>query len=410
MRITLVTHYYPPEVNAPAQRAFDHARFWTQAGCKVTILTAQPSHPYGRVYDGYANATSEEVVDGVRIVRLKTVLGANSGRVRRSMNYASFLQAVYANAWRARDADVVISTSPQFFCGLSGRAVAAAAHAPWVLEIRDVWPESIIAVGAAKPSLATSALSALADIAYSQCDRIISVSPGFARHFRDRGVPDEKVSLVPNGIDFSADLKQASFDDFPALASLRGRTIAAYVGTLGMAHGVSTILEAAAHLKENKRLGFLLVGSGAERNALIAKRDALGLDNIVILDQLPRSEIERLFALVGICIVHLKKQDVFKTVIPTKLLEGMAMAKPVALGVGGVARDILEAANGGLSFEPENALGLVKTLLSLAGDTAAARAMGESGRSHVRANYNRQTLAMRYLGVLEDVRQRWSDR
>lgn len=410
MRITLVTHYYPPEVNAPAQRAYDHARFWSEAGCQVTIITAQPSHPYGRLYDGYRNQTVDQLENGVRVIRLKTILSANSGTIRRSINYTSFLQAVQANAWRARDSDIVISTSPQFFCGLAGKAVAKAARAPWVLEIRDIWPESIIAVGAAKPSLATSALTALADRAYRQCDRIVSVSPGFAEHFRSRNVPADKVALIPNGINVSPAPSGASFDDFPALGGLRGRMIAAYVGTFGMAHGVGTILDAAAVLKDDARIGFLLVGSGAERDALVAKRDALGLDNVAILDQMPREAIGRLFGLVDVSLVHLKKQKVFQTVIPTKLLEGMAMAKPVALGVEGVAREILEAAGGGQAFEPENADALVGVLRNLAAEPEAARRMGASGQAFVRSHYDRRALATRYLDVLRDVRSGWTSR
>lgn len=403
MHIVLVTHYYPPEVNAPAQRASDHARVWVDNGHDVTIVTAQPSHPYGRVYDGFSNVTEETRHEGIRVLRLKTKLGANAGTVGRTLNYASFYAAARANAGRIGKADVVISTSPQFFCGLAGRGISRACKAKWILEIRDIWPESIIAVGAAKPSLATQALTGMADRAYRDCDKIVSVSPGFAAHFNNRGVPSGKVALVPNGIHTDTEPRAGTLDDFPKLARLRGRYLAAYVGTFGMAHGLSTVLDAAQCLKDNPHIGIILAGSGAERDRIASRIVDDALENVVLLDQLSREAVNKLWSLVDASLVHLKRQDVFRTVIPTKLLEGMAMAKPIALGVEGVAADILQAAGGGRAFPPEDPGALADVLTSFAADTEMSVAMGQSGQSYVRREFDRRAMALRYLDLVADV-------
>lgn len=410
MKIHLVTHYYPPEVNAPAQRASDHARYWARAGHDVSIVTAQPSHPYGKLYEGHANRTEVSWQESVRVVRLKTILGANSGKVRRSLNYASFLHAVRSNLRLIGPCDVVISTSPQFFCGLSGKSVANAARAPWVLEIRDIWPDSIVAVGAAKASLATNVLSALADRAYRQCDRIVSVSPGFAAHFEERGVAPQKISLIPNGVKIETTPMAATLQDFPELAPIAGRFIAAYIGTFGMAHSVKTLLQAAALLKTDPHIGLLLVGSGAERDNLISYQNEHKLSNVVILDQQTRDRVAKLFALSSASIIHLKKQDVFKAVIPTKLLEGMAMGQPILNGVDGVARNIVERAGSGITFEPENPEALAEALRRLAADQGAARAFGEAGRLFVQKEFDREAMANRYLEVLSETIQRFRRR
>jgi glycosyltransferase involved in cell wall biosynthesis len=403
MRIVLVTHYYPPEVNAPAQRACDHARIWRDEGHEVTVVTAQPSHPYGRLYDGYDNRTEVSTTDGIRVVRLKTLLGANAGQVRRSLNYLSFMLAVQRNVARVGKADVVISTSPQFLCGLSGETIAKRTGAPWVLEVRDIWPESIVAVGASRPSAMTRSLTTLADRAYRRCDLIVSASPGFADHFGARGVPEDKVALVPNGSDTAAVPAPATFDDFPELAPIAGRFIAAYIGTFGMAHNLATLLEAAELLKDDPRIGILLVGSGAERDALVETCDDRKFGNVVILDQQPRERIRQLYSLCAANIVHLKKQEVFRTVIPTKLLEAMAMGKPVLLGVQGIARQILETAEAGLTFEPENADELAGAIRELAENPARATRLGMAGARFARKEYDREVMARRYLDRLQNL-------
>ena len=275
-------------------------------GHKVTVVTAAPSHPYGRVYDGYENQTREETIDGIRVLRLKTTLGANAGIAKRAINYASFLLAVTLNAGRIGKADVVVSTSPHFLSGLAGYPASRRAKAKWILEIRDIWPESIVAVGAAKPGFLVGALSALADWAYRTSDKIVSVSPAFSSHFNSRNIAGSKVAVIPNGVHTDIVPGASELSDFPDLAPLQGRFIAAYVGTFGMAHSAGTIVEAAALLKDDTRIGFLLVGSGAERDTLRARVETLQLPNLVMLDQQPRDVINRLWNIIDASIVHLR--------------------------------------------------------------------------------------------------------
>ena len=401
MHIVLLTHYFPPEVNAPAQRAYDHAKAWTAAGCKVTIVTAAPSHPYGRLYEGYRNETVEQTVDGLQVLRLRTLLAANAGMAKRSLNYLSYLIAATLHRGRLADADVVVSTSPQLFCGLAGYPVSRRARAPWVLEIRDIWPESIVAVGAARGGLLLGALARLAGWAYRTCDLLVSVSPGFARHFAENGVDASKILLAPNGVDVALTCPPAAPDEFPELRKLQGRFIAAYVGTFGLAHGLTTLLETANLLRDDPTIGFVLVGAGAEREKLAKAAAAMALPNLVLLDQQPRERIARLWSLVDASIVHLKDQPVFNTVIPTKLLEGMVMGKPVLLGVRGQARDIVEAADCGVAFTPEDPQACADAVRSLTSDRELAAQKGARGRRYVCEHFDRQAIALRYLEALE---------
>lgn len=403
MHIALITHYYPPEVNAPAQRAIDHAEAWIDSGHSVTIITAIPSHPYGIAYDGYENKTTEYLENGIRILRLKTLLGANSGKFNRIKNYISFLMAVALNIRRIGPIDCVISTSPQFFCGLAGTMVKRKYKVPWILEIRDVWPDSIVAVGAAKPSLLTNFIGAVAKWAYYNADHIVSVSPGFTKHFQAYGVPEEKITLIPNGITTSLVATDCSLEHFPELHKFEGRTIAAFIGTLGMAHGLETIVEAAKLLQHNNSIGLLLVGSGAQSEQINNSINESNLSNIIVLEQQPRDRILKLWSMVSISIVHLRKNDVFKSVIPTKLLEAMAMSTPVVLGVEGTAADILSQAEGGLCIEPENSEQLANAIEKLSLDRSLATKMAVSGRRHVVDHFDRTQMANKYIQLLNNL-------
>lgn len=403
MHIALITHYYPPEVNAPAQRAFDHAQAWLKAGHSVTIVTAAPSHPYGVVYKGFKNETSENLEGTVRVLRLKTLLGKNSGTFNRIKNYLSFFLAVALNVKKIGPIDCVISTSPQFFCGLAGAVVKRAMGVPWIFEIRDIWPDSIVAVGAAKPNLMTSIVGRMAKWAYRRADHIVSVSPGFSDHFRAYEVPEEKITLIPNGITVGLAPTQCNWNEFPELENHDGKFTAAFIGTLGMAHGLDTIIGAAKLLQENANIGFLLVGSGAQKQHLESSINDSGLNNITVLDQQPRDRILKLWSLVSVSIVHLKKNDVFKSVIPTKLLEAMAMSKPVVLGVEGTAASIVNEAECGICIEPENSEQLASSIVALSINPELVLEMAENGRRHVLGNFDRIQMAHRYLELIKQL-------
>lgn len=403
MRILLLTHYYPPEVNAPAQRAAHHANEWVKAGHQVTVVTAAPSHPYGIVYDGYKNKYFESVVDGVRVVRMRTYLGANSGFAKRTINYLSYFSSTLFNIRKFREHDIVISSSPQFFCGLSGIIVKKFHKIPWILEIRDIWPDSILAVGAANVGFTTKMVSLLARWAYKASDAVVSVSPGFNEHFDTYGVDKNKLHTIPNGI-YPDSLQRNNIDLIPReMKQFDGRFIAAFIGTLGMAHGLTTILTAAKLLKKNKNIGILLVGSGADYESLVKTKSDLQLDNVVILGQQSRERVAEIWNSVSASIVHLKKNDTFKTVIPTKLLEGMAMKRPVILGVEGTAKSILESANAGISIEPENAEELAKAVTTLASDSKLGEFYAENGYRYVIEHFNRAKMANQYIVIMQSL-------
>ena len=201
MHILLFSHYFPPEVNAPATRTFEHCRRWVAAGHQVTVVTCAPNCPNGIVFDGYRNSwRCEERVEGIRVIRVWTFLAANRGFLRRIANYLSYMVSATLYAVWLKNVDVVVATSPQFFCGWAGVLCRWVRRWPFVLEIRDIWPESIVTVGAMKRSRIIRLLEWLERRMYRAANHIVTVGSGYRRQLLDRGVPADKVSVIPNGV------------------------------------------------------------------------------------------------------------------------------------------------------------------------------------------------------------------
>ena len=405
MHILFLCHYFPPEVNAPASRTYENAKRWVRAGHKVTVLTCHPSHPGGVVYPGFKNSVHAwEEKDGIRVLRVGTYLSANKGFVKRTANYVSFMLSAMAQCWRVKDVDLVVSTSPQFFCGMGGYFVSRFKGCPWVLEIRDLWPESIIAVGAIKNRRVIKALEGIESFLYRKADHIISLTNAFKRHIMGRGIAAEKINVVTNG----ADLERYS----PGERMNEARTelrlgedvfLASYIGTHGMAHGLGTIMRAAKRLENEPGIRFLLVGDGAEREKLLREKEALGLHNVIMLGQQPKERMPEFLAASDACLVLLIKSELFKTVLPSKIFEAMAMKRPIILGVEGESRELLEEGGCGLCIEPENDQELAEAVLRLAREPVLTAALGDRGAEFVARRFDREVLAMAYLGVLEEV-------
>ena len=405
MRILALSHYYPPEVNAPASRLSEHASIWREAGHEVTVVTCAPNHPAGQLYPGYRNRLwQEETVDGIRVIRLWTYLAANEGFLPRIANYLTYLFSVLVWMWRLPRADIVMSTSPQFFCGLAGWFLKRDKR-PWVLEIRDLWPESIVTVGAMKRGAVIRAIEKVEAFAYRKADLVVSVTDGFVPHIRAHRAKGP-IAVIKNGVDLSRFASDpAAADAFRAEHGLTGKFVASYVGTHGLAHGLQAVIAAAERLRDRDDIAFLMVGGGAQRETIKTIRDAKGLTNIVMLGQLPKAAMPAVWGASDAALVLLKRVDTFKTVIPSKMFEAMALGVPMILGVEGEAKALMEAGGAGIAITPEDDAELATAILRLADDRALGRQIGASARAFVRAQFDRESLAHAYLAEFEALRR-----
>lgn len=402
MHILFLTHYFPPEVNAPASRTYENAKRWIKEGHKVTVITCAPNHPNGVIYAGYKNLLWQwHELDGISILRVKTYLSANKGFAKRILNYLSYMVSAIVFCCLVKKADVVVSTSPQFFCGLAGYFVSRIKRRPWVLEIRDLWPESIIAVGAVTNRKVIDLLEGLETWMYRKADRVIALTNAFKRHIANRGVNPERIAVITNGADLEQFQLLPKENGFRKEHGLTGKFVVSYVGTHGMAHGLDTIFQTAENMKVHQDVVFMLVGDGAERERLLQRKEEVGLGNIIMLPQQKKEKMPEIIAASDVCMVLLKKTDLFKTVIPSKIFEAMAMERPIILGVEGESKEIIQEGACGLCIEPENAKALADAVLKLFENSDLAAELGRNGKSFVAKRYDREKLALEYLELLE---------
>lgn len=406
LRILFLTDNFPPEVNAPASRTHEHCREWVRAGHQVTVVTTAPNFPTGRVFPGYSNRLyTREELDGIEVVRVWSYVSANEGFLKRTLDYVSFaLMAVLVSVF-SRRFDVVVGTSPQFFTACAAWALGFLRRCPYVFELRDLWPESIRAVGAMKEGLVLDLLEKLELFLYRHAAAVISVTHAFKTDLIRRGVDADKIHVVTNGADLTRFAPRPRDAALEAQLGLKDRFVVGYVGTHGMAHALGTALDAAAIVEEGTdadRIRFLFLGDGAEKAALKARAADMGLSNVIFVDTVPKSEVARYWSLLDVSLVHLKREPLFETVIPSKLFECMAMGIPVLHGVRGESADIVLRDQVGEVFTPEDAPELAAAASRLAHDKAALEGMAARGVVAARG-YDRSALAARMLEILKSV-------
>ncbi len=399
MKILFLTDNFPPETNAPASRTFDHCREWVKAGSKVTVITCAPNFPTGKVYDGYKNRLyQKECIEGIEVIRVWSYITANEGFFKRTLDFISFSISSFI-AGLFQQFDIIVATSPQFFTALSGRTLSFFKRKPWIMEVRDLWPESIKTVGAMKDNFIIKYFEWEELRCYKSAKKIIVVTDSFKERLIDRGVPKSKIYVIKNGVNKSLFYPCPKDEKLIDELMLKGKKIVGYIGTHGMAHRLDFILHCAKAL-EASNYQFLLIGNGAEKNNLIKLKDELHLSNVTLLDPIPKDEVKRYISILDIALINLKKSNLFKTVIPSKIFENAAMGIPILMGVDGEARCIIESFNAGIAFEPENISDFISKIAKFDDDVYYKKC--KNGCFELAESFDRTTLANKMLQIITD--------
>lgn len=405
MRILYLSQYFPPEMGAPAARVSELAARWVERGHEVCVLTGFPNHPTGVIPPEYrGRAFQRERWRGVEVLRTWVYAAPNKGVLKRGLAYGSFAGSSVLLGGLAREvrrADVVLATSPQFLCALSGYALARAWRVPYALEIRDLWPQSIVEVGALpERHPAVTGLRLLERFVYREADLLVGVTDSFAQIWRAQGVDPDKIRVIKNGVDLQLFRPDVDGSAMRAELGLGDRFVVGYIGTIGMAHGLGTLLDVAERLRAHEDIVFALVGDGAERVALEAQARARGLDNVRFCGVLPRARIPEVLAATDLAVVMLRDTPLFETVLPSKLFEIMGSSRPLALAVGGEARALVEQAGAGYTLPPQDVPAMTDAILRAQSHPDEARARARAGRAYVEQHFDRRVLADRYLDEL----------
>ena len=401
MKILFITDNFPPEVNAPATRTFEHCKEWVQNGAEVTIITCTPNFPHGHVYEGYTNKLYQtEMIEGIRVIRVWSYITTNSGFLKRVLDYMSFaFMAFWVGLFQKYD--VIIATSPQFFTTWAAWGIAKIKRKPWIFELRDIWPESIKTVGAMKESRVLDILEKIELALYRSSDKVIAVTDAFKANLISRGIDESKIEVVTNGANM--DLFSPREKDKALLEELHleNKFIIGYLGTHGLAHSLDFIVNSISKITD-KNIHFLFVGDGAMKETIVKLAKESSLTNITFLDPISKDEMPRYLSIIDISLAPLKRSENFKTVIPSKIFEASAMGKPTLLGVEGQAQEIIEKYHAGLCFIPENKDDFLEKVLLLKNDIELYKNCVE-GCSVLATAYNRKKLAEKMLQILKKI-------
>jgi glycosyltransferase involved in cell wall biosynthesis len=405
MNILFLADNFSPERNAQASRVYERACYWIRWGHQVTVITCAPNFPEGKLFPGYRNRWWQvETIDGIRVVRVKTFIAPNAGAVLRILDFLSFMVTAFFAGLFERRPDVVAATSPQFFAAVAGCVLALLRRRPFVLEVSDLWPDSIVATGAMRRNLGLRMLERLEMLLYRRAGRIVALTSSFKRNMANRGVDETKIQVVINGVDLNRYAPRSRDAEFAAGCSLPpDELIIGYIGTHGMAHALTNVLDA-AELTRNQGVRFLFVGAGAERNQLVAEAGRRGLSNVTFVAAQPKERMPSVWSVCDVALVHLKNSPLFETVIPSKIFEAMGVGKPILLASpDGEASRIVRSENIGLCVPAQQPNDLAAAALWLRENPELLRRF--SARSLAAAPaYSRERQARDMLAVLREAK------
>jgi len=401
MKLLFLTDNFPPESNAPASRTYEHCKEWTNQGMEVTVITCAPNFPYGKTYEGYKNKLYQtEIIDGIKVIRVWTYMTENKGVVKRIADYMSYAFGAFIAGLFIKT-DLIVATSPQLFTTLGGCALATVKRKPWIFELRDLWPEGIKDHGAIKKTYLLDFLTKMELCLYRRATHVVTVTKGLKENLSGRGINPEKIDIVTNGANMELFNPQEKDAQLLKSLALEDKFIVGYIGTHGMAHGLEFIMESIQEIR-NKKIHFLLVGTGAKKEATVAKAKELKLTNVTFLDPVAKSEVNRYISIIDVALVPLTKTVIHASLIPSKIFESAAMQKPMLLGVEGEAREIVEHYNAGISFEPENKKEFLEALDAISSSTEKYAELQE-GCTKLAEAFNRKNLAKNMFDILEKV-------
>jgi colanic acid biosynthesis glycosyl transferase WcaI len=403
MRILYLSQYFPPEVGATQTRAYEMASHLVRCGHQVTMVTEVPNHPSGIIPPAYRGKLYERAeLDGIDVIRVWVKASPQKTFAARMAFYGTYmLSASLAGLCLGRGPyDILYATSPPLFVGGAGLTLNYLRRIPLVFEVRDLWPESAVALGELTNPRAVALAGKLEEMCYNRARYIVVVTEGIRRRLEERGF-GRKLILIPNGANthrFRPEPEAGAV--FRRQMGLDAKFLVVYAGIHGLAQGLDRVVEAAWLLRQDPDVHFLFVGEGPKKADLVAQQERLGLANITMLAEQPRSTIPAILSAADVALVPLRRLELFRGALPSKMFDAWACACPILLGIDGEAREVLEQSGAGRFVEPEDPAAMAQAIVTLRQEPGRLREYGEKGRRFVEAHYSREHLAARLEELL----------
>lgn len=397
MHTMLIHQLFVSPDDAGGTRHFELGKRLVENGHEFSIIAGTTQY----YNNGSRRANDVEEFDGVRVFRAYSPSGFHKSYLRRVWCFVAFMWSSLMTGLRIKQVDLVMGTTPPIFQALSGCLIAKLRRLPFLLEVRDLWPEFMIDIGLLKNPLLIWVARRVEHFLYRNATQILVNSPAYRDYLIKKGVPEERIHFVANGVDTSMFAPDASGDAFRSEWKLEDKFVVTYAGAMGIANDLDTMLDAAALLQDDERIQFLMVGDGKERPRLEQRVDDEGLKNVTFTGPIPKSRMSEVLAASDSCVATLKNIPMFATTYPNKVFDYMAAARPIILGIKGVIRDVVEAADAGVPIEPGSGQELAEAVRKLSADLPQSREMGHAGREYVSLHFNRDTQAREFQTLLE---------
>jgi glycosyltransferase involved in cell wall biosynthesis len=403
VRIAIVSHYFWPELGAPSARLLELGRAWATRGHEVSVVTNFPNHPTGVIPEDYRGMPFLiEEVEGLRVIRCRTYATPNRGVVRKTLGHLLFmLQAVVQATPHLGQTDVLVASSPTLFAAVAAYVMSRRLGVPFVLEVRDLWPAIFVDLGVLRNRLAIGVLESLELFLYRRSRAVVTVTRAFARDIEARGIDPGKLHVIYNGVDLAAFEPGPRDQELRRRLGVRDKLVVLYCGAHGISHALARILDVAEKLRDDDQVHFLLVGEGAEKEALVERAQLDGLVNVTFHPGVARAEVPAFYRSADVCLVPLRAVPLFRSFVPSKMFEILACGRPILASLEGEAAEILKASGAAIVVPPEDVDALDAAVRRLAADSSLRAKLAGRGRPFVSERYDRDALAARYLGVLD---------
>lgn len=408
MKLLILTQYFPPEVGAPQNRLYELALRLRSKGIDISVLTAMPNYPQMVVHKEYkGKCYCKEDMNGLKIHRSWIYVSNSKSIIPRLLNYFSFVfSSLWFGLFKLKKQDVLLVESPPLFLGITAYLLSRAKGAKMIFNVSDLWPESAEKLEIINNKTLLSLATTLEEFCYRKSALITGQTQGIVRNIKSR-FPNKRVYWLKNGVDIKFyDVNKAQSQS-NAWRKANGYSeedfILFYGGIIGHAQGLDIILNAAKILEDKPKIKFVMLGSGPEKERLLALKEELKLNNLEFYDAVPKTKMQEIIMDMNATIVPLKRLDLFKGAIPSKIFENLALKKPIILGLEGEAKELfIDEGNCGLAFEPENKEDLVKQILTLYNNPELSKQLGENGLKYASENFNRDKIAE---GLFEELKK-----
>ena len=409
VRILLIHQAFTSPSDGGGTRHYEFGQRVIRGGHSFTVVASDLSYLSGAPVVDRDGLYVEQSIDGIRVLRAYAHPALHRNFVWRLFSFVTFAGSSFLTALGSGPVDVVMGTSPPIFQAFAAWAVAFLRGRPFLLEIRDLWPEFAIDMGVLKNPLLIWLSRGLEYFLYACSTHILVNSPAYREYLLGRRIAPLKITLISNGVDPGMFNPAATGERVRQKWGLEGKFVVSYAGAIGMANDLATVIRVADRLRDSSSIVFLIAGDGKERLNLEADAEQRGLKNVIFTGTLSKTEVAEVLAASDACIAILKDIPMFRTTYPNKVFDYMAAGRPTLLAINGVIRKVVEDSSSGLFVPPGDDTALARALLSLADNRPEARDMGLRGREFVTKHFNRDQQAAEFVSLIEREALAWRE-